>query len=99
MAGDLTTRQQSIIKQYRNDGIRAYYKGNQLAVGGRLQLDQDLRRGVTTTLGVEVAGATGVGPRRPQATAMWHRGVLLVGILLTSHLRLLVESQTQLQVE
>ena len=37
VAGGLTTRQQSIIKQYRNDGIRAYYKGNQLVVGGRLQ--------------------------------------------------------------
>ena len=37
VAGDLTTRQQSIIKQYRNDGIQAYYKGNQLVVGGRLQ--------------------------------------------------------------
>ena len=37
VAGDLTTRQQSIIKQYRNDGIRAYYKGNQLVVDGRLQ--------------------------------------------------------------
>ena len=34
-AGDLTTRQQSIIKQYRNDGIRAHYKGSQLVVGGR----------------------------------------------------------------
>ena len=37
VAGDLTTRQQSIIKQYRNHGIRAYYKGNQLVVGARLQ--------------------------------------------------------------
>ena len=82
VAGDPTTRQQSVIKQYRNDGI-----------------NQDLRTGVTTTLDVEVAGATGVGPRRPQATAMWHRGVLLVGIVLTSLLRLLVESQTQLQME
>ena len=82
VAGDLITRQQSIIKQYRNDGY-----------------NQDLRTGVRTTLGVEVAGATGIGPRRPQATAVWHRGVLLVGILLTSLLRLLVESQTQLQME
>ena len=37
VAGDLSTRQQSIIKQYRNDGIRACYKGNQPVVGGRLQ--------------------------------------------------------------
>ena len=37
VAGDLTTRQQNITKQYRDDGIRAYYKGNQLVVGGRLR--------------------------------------------------------------
>ena len=37
VAGDLTTRQHSIIKQYRDDGIRAYYKGNQLVVGGQLR--------------------------------------------------------------
>ena len=31
----LLSRQQNFIKQYRDDGIRAYYKGKQLGVGGR----------------------------------------------------------------
>ncbi|KAL8560812.1 hypothetical protein ACOMHN_064097 [Nucella lapillus] len=35
VAGDLTSRQQGVIRQYRSEGVRAYYKGNKLAVGER----------------------------------------------------------------
>ena len=36
VAGDLTTRQQKVIKDYRDRGQRAYYKGNKLVVVGPL---------------------------------------------------------------
>ena len=36
VAGDLTTRQQKVIKDYRGRGQRAYYKGNKLVVAGPL---------------------------------------------------------------
>ncbi|KAL8604124.1 hypothetical protein ACOMHN_047336 [Nucella lapillus] len=35
MVGGLTTRQQGVIRQYRSEGVRAYYKGNKLVVGER----------------------------------------------------------------
>ncbi|PVD27797.1 hypothetical protein C0Q70_12970 [Pomacea canaliculata] len=36
VASDLTERQQSIIKCYRNSGVRAFYRGDRLVVGGPL---------------------------------------------------------------
>ena len=36
MAGDLTTRQQKVIKDYRDRGQRAYSKGNKLVMAGSL---------------------------------------------------------------
>ena len=36
VAGDLTTRQQKVIKDYRDRGQRAYHKGNKLVVAGPL---------------------------------------------------------------
>ncbi|XP_025113494.1 uncharacterized protein LOC112575716 [Pomacea canaliculata] len=36
VASDLTERQQSIIKCYRDSGVRAFYRGDRLIVGGTL---------------------------------------------------------------
>ena len=36
VAGDLTTRQQKVIKDYRDRGQRAYSKGNKLVMAGSL---------------------------------------------------------------
>eukprot|EP00745_Piridium_sociabile_P033175 TRINITY_DN56884_c0_g1_i13.p1 TRINITY_DN56884_c0_g1~~TRINITY_DN56884_c0_g1_i13.p1 ORF type:complete len:332 (+),score=78.11 TRINITY_DN56884_c0_g1_i13:1297-2292(+) len=37
VAGDLTSKQQKTVQGYRERGIRAYYKGNQLVVAGPLK--------------------------------------------------------------
>ena len=37
VAGDLTSRQQARVKEYRDKGQRAYYRGNKFHVGGSLQ--------------------------------------------------------------
>ena len=37
VAGDLTTKQQNTIREHRERGLRAYYKGNRLVVAGPLQ--------------------------------------------------------------
>lgn len=37
VAADLTTRQQNIIQEHRDRGLKAYYRGNKLVVDGPLQ--------------------------------------------------------------
>ena len=37
VAGDLTTKQQNTIREYRERGLRAYHKGNRQVVAGPLQ--------------------------------------------------------------
>ena len=78
VAGDLTTHQRNITKQYPDDGIRAYYKGNQLVVGGRLQLRLQNGRNHDDTGGGGGGGRGTPASQSPrlQVTVRWHRGAL-----------------------
>ena len=76
VAGDLTTKQQDTIREHRERGLRAYYKGNRLVMAGPLQY-HPLNRGSfadAARRGSASHGRLNPGDGRHTACQQWNPG-------------------------